>query len=312
MGTTLNRHAYQRLVDEDLEWLLKQPRSLEREHIEGIVRQSPDLYYRADKEPTPPNQHSYVPLRGDVGTWCGYTKDGGMTCGLSATAEIHQSATPLPDAIAEEGDKTLGEAGKELSTVSTESPRPALADSVPLLLNQLLIFGVEDLARANGWMDAAEQRKLADYIADKVGLIRAAYESQLMPLCPVHQSIDDRGRLEVTYGNHCVACSLNERLGLLDILSEHIVAGPLTDSVSFLRGLLEHHPKFSQRTESPVSGAVSDETPESSLPHNPDIASAIAATKRDLVAKVKQRAEENLQGAGWTLYDVASELEKES
>lgn len=40
MGTTLNRHAYQRLIDEDLEWLLKQPRTLERDHIEAIVRAS--------------------------------------------------------------------------------------------------------------------------------------------------------------------------------------------------------------------------------------------------------------------------------
>lgn len=40
MGTTLNRHAYQRLIDENLEWLSKQPRSLERDHIEGIIKRS--------------------------------------------------------------------------------------------------------------------------------------------------------------------------------------------------------------------------------------------------------------------------------
>lgn len=45
MGTTLNRHAYQRLIDEDLEWLLKQPRTLERDHIEAIVRISPKREY---------------------------------------------------------------------------------------------------------------------------------------------------------------------------------------------------------------------------------------------------------------------------
>jgi RNA:NAD 2'-phosphotransferase (TPT1/KptA family) len=45
MGTTLNRHAFQRLIDEDLEWLLKQPRTLERDHIEAIVRNSPAQQY---------------------------------------------------------------------------------------------------------------------------------------------------------------------------------------------------------------------------------------------------------------------------
>jgi len=46
MGTTLNRDAYERLIAEDLEWLLKQPRTLERDHIESIVRRSADHEYR--------------------------------------------------------------------------------------------------------------------------------------------------------------------------------------------------------------------------------------------------------------------------
>ena len=29
MGMMVNREAYQKLIDEDIEWLLKQPRSLE-------------------------------------------------------------------------------------------------------------------------------------------------------------------------------------------------------------------------------------------------------------------------------------------
>lgn len=44
MGT-LNRQAFQRLVDEDLEWLLKQPRTLEREHVAEILKAAPELYY---------------------------------------------------------------------------------------------------------------------------------------------------------------------------------------------------------------------------------------------------------------------------
>lgn len=45
MSIRLNRESYQKLVDEDIEWLLKQPRSLERDHIESIVKNSVDIYY---------------------------------------------------------------------------------------------------------------------------------------------------------------------------------------------------------------------------------------------------------------------------
>jgi len=38
MPTTLNKEAFQKLVDEDIDWLRKQPRTLEREHVEEIVR----------------------------------------------------------------------------------------------------------------------------------------------------------------------------------------------------------------------------------------------------------------------------------
>lgn len=51
MGTILNRSAYQRLVDEDLEWLAEQPRGLERGHIEQIVRES--VHYTYDEIPEP-------------------------------------------------------------------------------------------------------------------------------------------------------------------------------------------------------------------------------------------------------------------
>ncbi len=45
MGTTLNRSAYEKLVAEDIEWLLRQPRTLERDHIEQILRDSPQRLY---------------------------------------------------------------------------------------------------------------------------------------------------------------------------------------------------------------------------------------------------------------------------
>ena len=39
MGMILNAEALRKLLDGDLEWLLKQPRTLERDHIEIIVRE---------------------------------------------------------------------------------------------------------------------------------------------------------------------------------------------------------------------------------------------------------------------------------
>jgi hypothetical protein len=45
MTTKLNRSAYEQLVVEDLEWLDKQPRTLEREHIRVLLEQSADLLY---------------------------------------------------------------------------------------------------------------------------------------------------------------------------------------------------------------------------------------------------------------------------
>lgn len=38
MPCELNLPAYQNLIDEDLEWLLKQPRTLEREHIQACLK----------------------------------------------------------------------------------------------------------------------------------------------------------------------------------------------------------------------------------------------------------------------------------
>ena len=45
MGMKVNREAYQKLIDEDIEWLLRQPRDLERDHIEAVLRKSVELLY---------------------------------------------------------------------------------------------------------------------------------------------------------------------------------------------------------------------------------------------------------------------------
>lgn len=43
--TTMNRETFERLISENLDWLLKQRRSLERDHIEHILRDAPNAYY---------------------------------------------------------------------------------------------------------------------------------------------------------------------------------------------------------------------------------------------------------------------------
>lgn len=52
MPSRLTRAAYEQLIAEDIEWLRQQPRSLERDHIELILRLSPDREYAPAPEAT--------------------------------------------------------------------------------------------------------------------------------------------------------------------------------------------------------------------------------------------------------------------
>lgn len=47
----LTRRAYEQLIAENIEWLLQQPRTLERDHIEQIVRRSPHHEYEQNPPP---------------------------------------------------------------------------------------------------------------------------------------------------------------------------------------------------------------------------------------------------------------------
>ena len=49
MGMKVNREAYQKLIDEDIEWLMKQPRSLERDHIVSVLKNSVKRIYGKEK-----------------------------------------------------------------------------------------------------------------------------------------------------------------------------------------------------------------------------------------------------------------------
>jgi hypothetical protein len=50
MGTTLNRKAYQKLIDEDIVWLLKQPQCLESDHILIVLLHSANAIYGKGKD----------------------------------------------------------------------------------------------------------------------------------------------------------------------------------------------------------------------------------------------------------------------
>lgn len=45
MPMRLNRHAYKKLIQEDIEWLMQQPRTLEREHIRLILERAVEYEY---------------------------------------------------------------------------------------------------------------------------------------------------------------------------------------------------------------------------------------------------------------------------
>ena len=45
----INKEAYQKLIDDDIEWLLKQLRSLERDHIVSVLKNSVERIYGKEK-----------------------------------------------------------------------------------------------------------------------------------------------------------------------------------------------------------------------------------------------------------------------
>jgi hypothetical protein len=48
MGLTLNKDAYQALVEDDLRWLKSTPECLERDHIEHMLRASVECHYPSE------------------------------------------------------------------------------------------------------------------------------------------------------------------------------------------------------------------------------------------------------------------------
>lgn len=65
MPTTLNKEAYCELIKEDLEWLEKQPRSLEHDHIRQILKWSIGVLY-----PEPEQNPRFIVIDDSVSAHC--------------------------------------------------------------------------------------------------------------------------------------------------------------------------------------------------------------------------------------------------
>lgn len=73
----MNRDAYEQIIKEDIDWLMKQPRTLERDHIQLVLELSPDREYGEKKK----EKEKKIPKCGNDGTlwhrdFCEYDEAG--------------------------------------------------------------------------------------------------------------------------------------------------------------------------------------------------------------------------------------------
>jgi hypothetical protein len=59
------------------------------------------------------------------------------------------------------------------------------------------------------------------------------------PFCPPHAALEECEKLELEVGNDCVACSLNERSELLNLLEPFAADGNSEDSCTVLRKVID-------------------------------------------------------------------------
>jgi hypothetical protein len=74
-------------------------------------------------------------------------------------------------------------------------------------------------------LTGGRQRELLFGIWVKGSPTAEAESEPEMPLCTMHKHLDKVGELALNYGNGCVACSLNERKGLLELLAPFCQVG---------------------------------------------------------------------------------------
>lgn len=70
-----------------------------------------------------------------------------------------------------------------------------------------------------------------------------------MPLCPVHKSLDDRGKLElVIYSHNCLACALHQREEMLKMLVPFMLR-ETEDAISVLERIITVNDRNYQAAE---------------------------------------------------------------
>ncbi len=62
MSSKLTRRSYEQVIAEDIAWLRQQPDTLERDHIEAVLRASPDHEY-GPRRPEPPAEERECGVR---------------------------------------------------------------------------------------------------------------------------------------------------------------------------------------------------------------------------------------------------------
>jgi hypothetical protein len=101
----ITREAYEKLVAEDLAWLEKQPRTLERDHVMLIVQNSVDQLY-GPKPPTPFYERSLDSFADEIITQVAQSNDGlyyawlARPPGSYITADFSACRTTAEQAIA--------------------------------------------------------------------------------------------------------------------------------------------------------------------------------------------------------------------
>lgn len=75
---------------------------------------------------------------------------------------------------------------------------------------------------------------------ERASLVDSQVAENDTPLCVVHKSLDERNDLVLEIGNDCVACSLNERSELLNVLVPLAKPDGTQDSITVLNNAIEN------------------------------------------------------------------------
>lgn len=98
MTMPVNRETYSELIEEDLVWLNKQPRSLEREHVAEVLKESITLLYDRKVPSAPLTQDVFV-KNGFIGQERGHYYEYSLSRGdkfISVRFQNHTVACSTP------------------------------------------------------------------------------------------------------------------------------------------------------------------------------------------------------------------------